>query len=202
MIMGTDIVLDVNSIKEMDMEKYLEYAIWDIHFSKYLTLEPGEEHYKLLAYIVKNYLNKDDIIIDIGTFIGLSALALSSSGNYVITYDVKDTIPDDKLTIKNVDNIKYIIGDCLDDIDVLLKSKLIMLDIDHSGVEEEKILNALRDNNYKGIVILDDINIFEPMSELWKNIKEKKYEITKYGHWSGTGIILFSDEFDVKFDNI
>jgi predicted O-methyltransferase YrrM len=196
------IVLDVNKIKDENLDEYLKYAEWNPEFCKYLTLNPGEEHYKLLSYIVKNYINKDDIIIDIGTFIGLSALSLSLNGNQVYSYDVKDIIPNDKLTIKNIDNIKYIIGDCLDDIDILLKSKLIMLDIDHSGIEEEKILNTLKDNNYDGIVILDDINIFKPMNELWKNIKEKKYEITQYGHWSGTGIIFFSDKYDLKFDNI
>lgn len=196
-----DIIINANIIEKIDLKKFMKYAEWEPHFSQFLVYDVGKEHYKLLSYIVKNYLNKDDLIIDIGTFIGLSALALSCNGNRVVSYDVKDNIPDDKLTIKNIDNIEYIIGDCLDDKELLLKSKLIMLDIDHSGIEEEKILNMLRENNYKGIVIMDDINIFEPMKQLWDSIKEKKYELTKYGHWSGTGIILFSEDDNIIFQN-
>lgn len=194
-----DIIINANIIEKIDLTEFMKYAEWEPHFSQFLVYDVGKEHYKLLSYIVKNYLNKDDLIIDIGTFIGLSALALSCNGNKIVTYDVKDNIPDDKLTIKNIDNIDYIIGDCLDDKELLLKSKLIMLDIDHSGIEEEKILNMLRENNYKGIVIMDDINIFEPMKQLWDSIKEKKYELTKYGHWSGTGIILFSEDDNIIF---
>jgi predicted O-methyltransferase YrrM len=196
-----DIIINANMIEKIDLKRFMKYAEWEPHFSQFLVYDVGKEHYKLLSYIVKNYLNKDDLIIDIGTFIGLSALALSCNGNRVVSYDVKDNIPDDKLTIKNIDNIEYIIGDCLDDKELLLRSKLIMLDIDHSGIEEEKILNMLRENNYKGIVIMDDINIFEPMKQLWDSIKEKKYELTKYGHWSGTGIILFSEDDNIIFQN-
>ena len=189
-----DIILDEKIIKEENLDDYIKYADWSPYYSQFLLFDVGKEHYKLLSYLVKNYFNKDDIIIDIGTFIGLSALALSSNGNYVYTYDVSDNIPDSVLTIKNVKNIYYTIGDCIDDIDILLRASLIMLDIDHSGIEEKRILDILRENNYKGIVIMDDINIFEPMRKLWDSIPERKYDITKFGHWSGTGIILFSDD--------
>ena len=36
------------------------------------------------------------------------------------------------------------------------------------------------------------------MDKLWNNIKEPKIDLTKYGHFSGTGVIIFGN-FDIKF---
>ena len=37
------------------------------------------------------------------------------------------------------------------------------------------------------------------MKRLWNSIEDKKYDFTKYGHCSGTGIIIFDDEIDFLF---
>ena len=62
-----------------------------------------------------------------------------------------------------------------------------MIDIDHFGEEERKIIDRLEQLNYTGIVILDDIH--HPwekegkcMKQLWESINYTKYDITKYGH--------------------
>ena len=38
---------------------------------------------------------------------------------------------------------------------------------------------------------VDDINLNEAMWKFWASIKQTKSEITRIGHWSGTGIVLF-----------
>ncbi len=83
--------------------------------------------------------------------------------------------------------------DCVNNMDEIVKSDFIVLDIDpHDGIEETRILEALEKNNYKGIVLLDDINLNPGMKNFWK-------DITEYGHWSGTGIVIFdSNRFDIK----
>jgi hypothetical protein len=37
------------------------------------------------------------------------------------------------------------------------------------------------------------------MNELWTNIKEKKYDLTKYGNWAGTGVVVLSNDVDFIF---
>jgi hypothetical protein len=39
------------------------------------------------------------------------------------------------------------------------------------------------------------------MNRLWDNIAEPKYDFTKYGHFSGTGIIVMNDDITFNFDN-
>jgi len=78
-----------------------------------------------------------------------------------------------------------------------------MIDIDHMYTTEKKILDRLRELNYNGIVLLDDIHHYkqpyiEPMKKLWKEIKEEKYDITKLGHSSGTGLVIFGDHIKIS----
>jgi hypothetical protein len=49
----------------------------------------------------------------------------------------------------------------------------------------------LHDIKWNGLLLLDDINFNEPMNQFWNNISEEKYDITKIGHWSGTGLVNF-----------
>lgn len=193
--------LDPKKINEIDLSDMEEYIEWNSESKKYLNLDAGQEHYKLLAYIVKNYIKSDEYVVDIGTYMGLSALAMAKYTCTVYTYDIKDHIPDDKKSIKNLPEIIFKVKDCIFDEEILLNSKLILLDIDHTGIEEERILDFLRFNNYKGIVILDDIHLFKPLKDLWDKIEEKKYDITEWAHWSGTGVIFFSDEWDLKIED-
>jgi hypothetical protein len=83
----------------------------------------------------------------------------------------------------------------------LLASPLIFLDIDpHDGSMEFEFYNWLKDNNYKGILILDDIWYFKGMRDnLWTKISDIKHDVTSLGHWSGTGIVDFSNS--VEFEN-
>jgi predicted O-methyltransferase YrrM len=158
--------------------------------------ESGKEHYRLLSYVSSCFKNSD--IFDIGSHRGSSALALSyESSNRVYSFDIErqpknyDTIPA---------NIEFVICNLFvqDERETweekLLNSPLIFLDIDtHDGVLEYEFYMYLVSKEYKGIVIFDDILYFTGMRVFWDKIDPyHQRDVSKYGHWSGTGIVDFS----------
>jgi hypothetical protein len=36
------------------------------------------------------------------------------------------------------------------------------------------------------------------MNKIWNTISFKKFDLTKYGHWSGTGIIDFDNNIELE----
>lgn len=186
------ITLDFETLNAVDLSDQLKYVEWS-ESSKYLTLDAGKEPYRLEAFLAKELQNSTPHI-DIGTYTGLSALALSCDPNQkVVTYDVRDWIPDDKeLTVKTKPNIEMRLLDCCREIEELCKAKLILLDIDpHDGIEERNIVQQLKKHGFKGILLLDDINLNANMKAFWDSITEQKIDVTEYGHWSGTGLVIF-----------
>jgi predicted O-methyltransferase YrrM len=175
-------------IISQSLDSLLKYIPFN---SEYFNLPAGKEHYKLLANISMQ-MPDNAIIADIGTSQGLSALALSLNQKVkVISYDINDT---SKYTyvMKEKGNIEFIIKDALLDIDRIKNSSIIMLDIDpHDGLQEKRFIELLENVNYKGIIICDDIHLNDGMRSWWSNIKQRKMDITVYGHFSGTGIIMF-----------
>ena len=155
------------------------------HDPYYFHMESGKEHYRLLMYVSTLYNN--EVIFDVGTNKCMSALALSyNKSNRVKTFDIVKLLPENP----NVDNIEYILGDSTKDID-LEKCPVIFLDVDHDGIYEDIFYDRLKSINWKGILILDDIHLNDPMKKFWNRIEEKKYDITNIGHWSGTGLVIF-----------
>jgi hypothetical protein len=81
-----------------------------------------------------------------------------------------------------------------------------MIDIDHYGNIETEIINKLKQHNFSGLIILDDITkhpdpiVNECMNQLWNSIRDTKYDFTKYAHWSGTGIIILNDDINFDFE--
>jgi predicted O-methyltransferase YrrM len=170
----------------------------------YYDLPSGVQEYRLYSYITTFFNNIT--ILDIGTSTGRSSVALShNSSNKVITYDIIDAINDRNHKIYTKPNIEFRIKDILDDLneDFIKNVKIVMIDIDHLETIEFKILNKLRELKFKGIILLDDItrhpelHIRECMDRLWTSISEKKYDVTQYGHWSGTGIVIMNDDINI-----
>jgi hypothetical protein len=165
---------------------------------------PGKEHYRVLSYF--STLFNNSIIIDIGTHMGNSALALSyNKTNIIHTFDIIDNVVNTK--IKKVENINFHIKNLFDPIvckdfeKTILHSAFIFLDVDpHNGTMEFYFYNYLKSINYKGFVICDDIWYFKEMRDnFWYKIPySMRYDITNVGHWSGTGIISFNEE--ITFD--
>lgn len=178
-------------INDVDLSDMIQYIEW--HDNKqYFELESGKEHYKMLAYIVSQLKESAKVYIDIGTYLGFSAAAMAmDKDSKVISYDIFDWIPENKLTIKNRENVELRVMNCLDDMESLLQSDFICLDIAHDAVVEQEILTALKEHDYKGLLFLDDIHLNKEMHDWWNSIDLPKIDLTKYGHWSGSGILVF-----------
>ena len=180
--MNKEELIKLNQINLSALSEYID----DKDAKKYFLGNPGEEHYKLLAYFSTKYNNS--VLYDIGTYKGCSALALSfNKNNTVKSYDIGNFR---KLT-KHKTNVEWVIGDFLnEDPKKIQNSPFIMLDIDHTGKTERAILDFLVKINWHGILMLDDIHLNQEMEDFWSTIKFSKKDITSFGHYSGTGLVL------------
>lgn len=158
----------------------------------------GREHYKLLAYLSTLFNNAT--IIDIGTHRGSSALALSyNPTNTVHTFDIMDKVVNHK--IKTRENIQYHMDNLFEPegqakwTETILRAPFLFLDVDpHNGHMEIAFYKFLKEINYQGFVICDDIWYFKEMRDnFWYNIPyEQRYDLTDMGHWSGTGVLTLN----------
>jgi predicted O-methyltransferase YrrM len=174
---------------------------------KYFTSPSGREPYRLLSYL--SSLFSDSHLIDIGTSNGSSAIALSKNKtNQILSFDINDRCQTSFLQNQNqfekmpsFKNIDFIVTEnFIKYLGIFLNSPFIYLDIAHDGVWENILLELLIKNNYKGIMVMDDIYEFPEMKKIWDNLFFNKIDLTKYGHWSGTGLIDFSGQiqFELK----
>ena len=192
-------LLDIKLIQNIDMKnKFNKFNLCNDFYEL-----PGNQHYQLLAYLSSLFNNVD--IIEIGTHLGESAVALSyNKNNTIYTFDIIDKISNEK---KEINNIKFIIDDIMTNFEtrekwkeIILSSAFIFLDVDpHNGTMEYDFYLFLKDNNYKGFVVCDDIWYFKEMRDnFWYKIPYNyRYDISQFGHWSGTGIITFNE--DIRF---
>ena len=197
----SNVVIAINeSVQQFSLQIFDQYLHYDAS-TCFFNMAPGSEHYKLIGFIAAQFKNKT--LIDCGTFIGLSAMALSvEPSNKVITYDIRDCLVMPGLTPKSLPNVEFKIQSCFDDMNTILESPFIVLDIDpHDGEKERLFIEKLMELKYKGLVFCDDIFLNEPMKQFWNWVPLTKIDVTKYGHFSGTGIIIFDkDHIDVKFE--
>jgi hypothetical protein len=201
-----DITINNKILDNFEM-KNSEYLVYN---DNYLN-NSGIQEYRLYSYL-STFFN-DTIILDIGTSHGRSAIALShNETNKVISYDVFNHIQNDKHKIYSKRNVEFRIKNVLDDLtqEFVSKCKIIMIDIDHYETIENQIIDKLNECGFSGIILLDDIHhpqpdMYEAMQKLWKGINLPKFDITSYGHWSGTGLILMNTDkicLTFKYNNI
>ena len=175
----------------------------DVGDSEWFYADPGVEHHRLLAYLSTLFDGKT--IFDIGTHCGDSALALSyNDSNHILSFDVVDKVPPHR---RKRSNITYHQADlfALETREKwtkdLLASGLIFIDVDpHDGSREFVFLDWLFRNEYRGLIVLDDIWYFKAMrDQLWYCIEDRhKLDVTHVGHWSGTGIVSFGEEISCE----
>jgi hypothetical protein len=162
----------------------------------YFNQPAGQEHYKLLVYLSQYFNNC--LISDIGTHSGASALALSQNlSNKVFSLDVVNHRNGNSFP----SNIEFCIGNFKTEENIqkkILSSSLILLDIDHQYINEQWMYEFLVRNDWKGMLLCDDIHYFQPLHKFWANIKHPKYDLTRYGHSSGTGCVLFGDDIELE----
>jgi predicted O-methyltransferase YrrM len=177
-------------LDSIDLSIYKDYAKKVLNYNEWFFEKSGKEHYRLLAYISSLYNNTN--IIDIGTYKGFSALALSKNKNNKIhSYDISSEIEIEYL--KNhtdlCNNIEFKIENILSEEKLILSSPFIMLDTAHDGVFENIFINFLIEINWNGLLLLDDIHEYPALTEMWNKVQFEKYDLTNKGHWSGTGLI-------------
>jgi hypothetical protein len=162
----------------------------NLQYRQYFLEEAGVEHYKLLGFVAS--LFPGQTIYDIGTHFGGSSVALSSAAETkTVSYDIVEM----KQMTSLPKNVEYKIGDFRENPDVLT-APFIFVDVDpHDGIQERDFHKFFVEKNYKGIVLWDDIRANEYMKAWWNNVEEsetvKKVDLTKLGHWSGTGMIIY-----------
>lgn len=160
-------------------------------------LSAGQSEYRLYAYL-STFFN-ESYILDVGTRIGGSALALSHNPtNQIISYDL---VEQGASQIKK-DNITWKIQDFREDESLdWSKISIIMIDVDpHDGVQEVEMMEFLKEKGWKGIILLDDIGPGWPeVEEMWNSIEEPKIDVTEVGHMSGTGLVNFGSKHVVDW---
>lgn len=174
---------------------------------EYYDLKSGSQEYRLYSYLTTFFDNIT--ILDIGTFNGRSAVSWShNENNKVISYDICNHINDDKQLIYTKQNIEIKVKNVFEDLneELIRNVKIVMIDIDHYETIERQIINRLKELNFNGLIVLDDITKHpdpytnECMKRLWNSISDEKYDFTNYGHASGTGIIIINDDITFQFE--
>lgn len=181
------------------MNKYIQPLKWT-KTHDFFTKKTGEESYRLMTHLSLNQTSPISII-EIGTNNGFNTAALAANPDTtVITYDDYSKLPEDKYTVASLSNVECRYTDILlEDPDTILAAKYIIVDIvPHDGNIEKNIYDHLKEINYNGTVIFDDIKLNPAMRAFWSDIDKPKQDITTYGHWSGTGIVFFGDQ-DIIF---
>jgi hypothetical protein len=175
---------------------------FDNDLAKYISTYPGE-HYKLLASVIDILAPR--LVIEIGTDRGASSLVMKKflpKNSKIITYDI---IPWNKImnTGFSENDFDCMLEQKIMDIskkeNYLLESKIIskadfiFVDAAKDGIMERLLCSFFDNTQFEKppIVLFDDIKFME-MIQIWGEIKHPKIDLTSFGHWSGTGIVLWS----------
>lgn len=163
---------------------------------EYLNFWPGE-HYKLLRGVSE--VMKPKLVVEIGTWVGMSALALSKFAEKTITYDVRqwDSFKKTFLLAEDFEHkIEQRVGNLLEDkffnlqIEIFKDADLIFLDAPKDGNFEQKLLSKILPLlKSESILILDDIK-FINMLDIWEKLEFPRIDLSSFGHSSGTGIVF------------
>lgn len=175
--------------------------------STYYSDKSGVQEYRLYSYLTTFF--NEITILDIGTFTGRSAVALSyNESNRVISYNLVDNIQFPNHPIYAKSNIEFRIKNVMDDLtSEFIQSnnvQIVIIDTDHYGDAEKQMIERLRDIGFSGIIILDDTHHPDKemnacMKKLWTELDSienlSKYDFTTYGHCSGTGVLLMNTNY-------
>jgi predicted O-methyltransferase YrrM len=201
--MSKVIRISLADISKLNFTEYFS-PVFNNYYNKYFDMPPGKEHYRLLSYLSTQFTGEN--ILDIGTSDGHSALALSYNKlNKVHSFDIVNLINSEK--VQSLSNVNYYLENLWDAAirtkctEFIKSCPLIFLDVDpHEGDMEIDFYRFLKSINYQGMMVCDDVHHFEGMrNKFWSKIpSEEKYDLTKYGHWSGTGLICFNTEIKIE----
>jgi predicted O-methyltransferase YrrM len=175
---------------------------------KSLQSAPGE-HYQLLSKLVCNL--QVSSALEIGTFRGLGALAISQtlpSKGQVYTNDIIPWYEFSSVLTSEMfssGKISQILGDFSGSenrpkfIDIFDEVDFVFLDGPKDGLFEYKIIDIISNLNVRKrkFLFVDDIK-FLNMIPLWRSIKSPKIDLSSLGHWSGSGFVDISDGLKIN----
>lgn len=176
----------VDELNNLDMTPVIERVPKeDLEFIGYIKEKAGQEHYRFLTWL-GNYFNNTEIV-EVGVLKGCSGLALSlNKTNNITGFDIINGV-----TCSMPANYKFINDDCRNYPDIIKKAKLIFYDTAHDGIAEKQFMSLIKDIQYKGIIVFDDIYYNEAMVSFWKELtfNYPSINVSRFGHCTGTGII-------------
>jgi predicted O-methyltransferase YrrM len=164
---------------------------------------PGE-HYRLLTAAAE--VVRPAVAVDIGTADGLSSLALlrSPGTGRVVTFDVE---PWDASTWSGWDTVLrpsdfgerlvQVVADLGEagtfaaHAELFATAQLVFVDGPKDGAFEPAFFASLLATPVRArqLVIVDDIRVLT-MVELWRTLPGPRLDLTSFGHFSGTGLLL------------
>jgi len=161
---------------------------------------PGE-HYRLLAALMKTLAPA--LVVEVGTFTGMGALSMLAPDGAarVVTYDIVDwsSVPGSLLRPEDfaTGRIEQRLGDLSDgtffakEAELLAEADFIFVDGPKDGRFEANFFGKLLPvlGKKRQVVMVDDIH-FTNMVQLWMSLPVTKLDVTSFGHWSGTGLML------------
>jgi len=154
--------------------------------------ECGRSHYRLLSHISTLFQNSTFVTI-------LSPIAETQNlPEIALSYNDSNKIQNFFLDI----SLENIADSLQENMEQILNSSFLFVDIHpHDGTTEKQIYDFLFDNEYKGLILFDDIWLFKTMrDELWYKIPlEYKYDVTLNSHFSGCGLVSFTPEWREKW---
>lgn len=174
--------LDIEEIYNINFDRFYKQ---DQYFKKL-----DDPYYKFLAYLSTTLLS-GSIILDLGTHKGLSCAALSYNPKCeVITIDPKDRCI---INQKKNKNVTVVIDKWENKTDLLSIASLIVVDLNHTGYEEDLILLSSYLAGFSGYIVFDDIYFNYNMKEFWSSIQGnqyiKKYNLDFLDRYWGCGMI-------------
>lgn len=156
---------------------------------------PGE-HYRLLAGLARVWQPK--LIVEIGTFKGHSAAALSvglPQRGRIVTYDLVPWTSISGAVLEGYESVvEQRLGNLADPVfrssqlRTLQDADMIVVDGPKDGRFEPQVVRILSELSCrKRLVVFDDIRLLQ-MVRLWRDLQLLKLDATSLGHWSGTGL--------------
>jgi hypothetical protein len=162
----------------------------------YARTWPGE-HYRLLPAMAR--AAPAGRVVEVGTFTGMGTVALLESGAQVTTYDLIpwNEFPHTVLTEADFVSAEQRLGDLSDpgffyaQTELLSEAGLIFVDGPKDGRFESAFSGLLREA-FEGsgkLLVYDDIRVMT-MIQFWRDLPLPKLDVTSFGHWAGTGLVL------------
>jgi len=197
--------ISLEAIKEANKIDLREISQREPEEPNFPDVWPGE-HYKLLAALVKTL--KPKLVIEVGTALGHSALALKKflpEDSKLVTFDIFewDSLKGTLLNKNDFSdgNLVQEIGDLAQEKvfdkykELISEADFIFIDAPKDIAFERELLKKMDTIEFKNnpIIMFDDIRLWN-MLKIWREIKKPKLDITSFGHWSGTGLIDWNPE--------